>query len=350
MTLLIFAGGTGTRLWPLSRVSSPKQFEPFFEGKSTLQLAVDRVREFGLEHVYISTNEAYVDLVKEQITDLDPTHIFSEPAKRDLTAAIGLSLVQLKEQGVAGAIGMLWADHLIERPEVFREALRRAEGLIKDDSERLVFIGEQPRFANENLGWIHVGEELESGLQEFKGWKYRPELDVCKEMFSSGEWLWNPGYFVYDIDFMLRLYEKHQPEMLQALQGMVGDKDRTAREYPELPAIHFDNAIAEHVDPSQAVVLSVDMGWSDPGTLYAMKEALSGGGEESVELGPVVSHGSSDCFVYNQVENQVVTTVGLDGVIVVNTSDSILVCHKEHVPKIKELLKRMEEKGYKDRL
>lgn len=346
MTFLIFAGGAGTRLWPLSRVASPKQFEPFFEGKSTLQLAVDRVRGFGLENIYVSTNEAYVGLVQEQISDLDSSHIFSEPAKRDLTAAVGLSLVRLKEQGAVGAVGMLWADHLIERPEVFRNVLSQAEELIHENPDRLIFIGERPRFPNENLGWIHVGEERETGVREFKEWKYRPDLETCRTMFQSGEWLWNPGYFVYDIDFMIGLYEKHQPKVFKALREMIGDEESIAREYPNLPAIHFDHAIAEHVGADQAVVLSADMGWSDPGTLYAMKEALASSANDTVAVGSVVHHESSDCFIYNRVGDQVVTTVGLEGIVVVNTGDAILVCHKDHVPKIKELLELMKEKGH----
>lgn len=350
MKIVIFAGGAGTRLWPLSRKASPKQFEPFFEGKSTLQLAIERVRDFGFENIYISTNAAYVDLVQKQVPELDPSHIFAEPAKRDLAAAIGLALVRLKKQGVDGSIGMLWSDHLMDRPDVFVSALKRADGLIQEDADRFVFIGEEPRFANNNLGWIHVGETIEDGVRSFKGWKYRPELEACKQMFASGEWLWNPGYFVYDVDFVLGLYRQHQPDMLTALEGMVDDEAHLAEAYETLPSISFDNAIVENVDPSQAVVLSVNMGWSDPGTLYAMKEALAKSEEENVEHGAVIAHESKDCFVYNEVDHQLVTTVGLDGIVVVNTPDSILVCHKDHVPKIKSLLNRVEEEGYGERL
>ncbi|PIR47652.1 hypothetical protein COV06_02450 [Candidatus Uhrbacteria bacterium CG10_big_fil_rev_8_21_14_0_10_50_16] len=350
MNIIIFAGGAGTRLWPLSRTATPKQFAPFFEGKSTLQLAIDRVRTFGFDHIYISTNAAYVELVQQQVPELDLSHIFSEPAKRDLTAAIGLALVRLKKQGVSGIIGMLWADHLIDRPEVFREALKTADALVQESPERLVFIGERPRFANHNLGWIHVGPEQTPGARAFLGWKYRPELEVCQTMLTSGEWLWNPGYFVYDMDAILNIYKEQQLEMIEALQEMVGDEEKIATMYPLLPAIHFDNAIAEHVDPTQAIVLSVDMGWSDPGTLYAMKEALAEREEMNVTEGAVLTQDSRDCFVYNQVDGQLVTTVGLDGIMIVNTEDSILVCHRDAVPQIKDLLNRMKTEGYEGRL
>lgn len=350
MKVVIFAGGAGTRLWPLSRKATPKQFEPFFEGKSTLQLAIDRVRDFGLENIYISTNHAYVDIVAQQVPGLDPSHIFSEPAKRDLAAAIGLTLVRMKQQGVEGSIAMLWSDHLMDRPDVFVDALKRADQLIQEDADRFVFIGEQPRYANQNLGWIHVGDALSEDVRSFKGWKYRPELDACKQMFASGEWLWNPGYFIYDIDFVLGLYKAHQPDMLTALESMVGNDAELNAAYETLPSMSFDNAIVENVDASQAVVLPVHMGWSDPGTLYAMKEALVESEEQNAEHGAVIAHETRDSFIYNEVDHQLVTTVGLDGVVVVNTPDSILVCHKDHVPKIKELLKRVEENGHAEKL
>ena len=350
MKILIFAGGAGTRLWPLSRKASPKQFEPFFDGKSTLQLAIERVRGFGFENIYISTNKDYVELVKSQVPELDASHIFAEPAKRDLAAAVGLSLARLKSMGEEGTVAMLWSDHLIDRPHVFVDALKRANTLVHEDPKKLVFLGEEPRFANQNLGWIQVGESVADGVRAFRSWKYRPELEACEAMYQSGEWLWNPGYFVYDLDMVLGLYKAHQPELLEALEGMVNDPDRLNAEYANLPAMSFDDAIAEQVDQDQAVVLPVHMGWSDPGTLYAMKEALAASADETVTHGAVVHHDTTDSFLYNTVDHQLIATVGLEGMVVVNTPDSILVCHKDAVPKIKQLLAQMEQEGHINRL
>ena len=345
MNVIIFAGGAGTRLWPLSRKATPKQFERFFHGKSTLELAIERVRSFGMDNIYVSTNKNYVDIVADQIPDLDRTHIFSEPAKRDLAAAIGLTLLRLKKQGVSGTVAMIWSDHLMDRPEAFVDALKKADALVKENAQRMIFIGEQPRFANQNLGWIQTGEQIGEHHHAFLGWHYRPELDRCEEMFASGEWLWNPGYFVYDIDFVLELYKTHQPALFEALSAMVEDEALLQEAYEQLDAVSFDNAIAEKLKPEQAVVLPVDMGWSDPGTLYAMKEALASSQEDNVEQGHVVTQQSQDCFVYNEEDSKIVTTVGLNGVVVVNTKDSLLVCHKNAVPQIKTLLKRIEQDG-----
>lgn len=350
MKAIIFAGGAGTRLWPLSRQATPKQFEPMFEGKSTLQLAIERISSFGYENIFISTNKAYVGIVSEQAPQLKVNHIFPEPERRDVAAAVLVTLLRLKRDGEGGTVAVLWSDHVMQRPEAFLSALKRAEELIGENRERFVFLGEKPRYANHNLGWIRYTKGEEDGVMSFKEWKYRPEVEACKEMYKSGEWFWNPGYFVFDLNFALKMYELHQKEMYDMATEMVVSEDRIMSEYSKLPKVSFDNAILEKMDASQAVVVPVDMGWSDPGTLYAMKELMADDEESNVERGKVISQNSRDCFVYNTVADQLVTTVGLDGIIVANTKDGLLVCHKDHVPNIKPLLEKIKEEGMEELL
>ena len=332
-------------MWPLSRKNSPKQFEVLKDNKSTLQMAVERIAQFGLEHVFVSTNERYADIVARQIPALPADHIFTEPAKRDLAAAMGLTLMRLKKQGVSGTVAVLWADHFMEKPANFVSALKEAEALIEQDRERIVFLGEKARFANHNLGWICMGKPISDTVYSFAEWRYRPELEVCKKMFESHEWVWNPGYFVFDIDFVLQLYKKHQTEMYDALENMTEDETMLRDQYPQIEAISFDKAILEKISPQDAVVLKVDLGWSDPGTLYALKEALTLNQKDNFTKGESVLFNTTDSFVYNEEEQKIVSVVGLEGVIVVNTKDSLLVCHKDAVPDITTLLDQLREDG-----
>ncbi len=350
MKLVIFAGGHGTRLWPLSRKNSPKQFEKLFEGKSTLQLAIDRVQDiFGTENIYISTNEKFQTLIQEQLPMLPKENIFLEPEKRDLAAAVGLSFMKISGSGYNGPIAILWADHLMQRVEEFTKALTTGEELIIENPNRFVFLGEHPRFANHNLGWITVGDKIneKNGLSvfEFKNWKYRPELEACKQMFESGKSFWNPGYFVTSVEFVLSLYKELMPEMYKSLREMVKDPEKIKSIYPTLESISFDNAILEKTSPEQAVVLKIDMGWSDPGTLYALKEALQESPEANVTKGKTYELDTKDTLVINNEEDKLVTTVGLDGMVVINTVDAIIVVHKDDVPKVKLLVGELKEHG-----
>lgn len=349
MKILIFAGGVGTRLWPLSRKKLPKQFKKMFDGKSTLQLAVDRVeRTFGTHNIYISTNENYTGIVKEQLPQIPNANIVGEPTKRDLSAAIGYNFIRLRKIGYSGPIAILWSDHLMKKPENFVEALKKGESLLLEDKDRLVFIGEKARYPENNLGWIHLGKELEPGVAQFVEWHYRPPVEKCKQIFATGEWRWNPGYFIVDLGFTLDLYKKYLPEMYTQLEqveesvGTLKETDVLNKVYPAMEAIHFDESILQKISPDQAVVVDTDMGWADPGTLYALKEALNGKGTENYTQGLVHNVDTEDSLVINEDSNKLVTTLGLSGVVVVNTTDAMIVTTKEKVKEITKLVTELE--------
>ncbi len=341
MKLIIFAGGIGTRLWPLSRENSPKQFDKIFDGKSTLELAILRLKnKFSIDDILIQTLENYVPLIREQIPDLPKENIIVEPSRRNLGPAVCLSILELKKRGFNGPMAILWADHLMEHPNEFVNALCSAENLIKKDGERFVFLAEKARFANNNLGWIHLGKKIDTENNfdyfVFEGWKYKPETGECNTMYESGEYFWNPGYFVTSVDFLEEQYKTLSPDIYKAVK---------TGHYNEAEVTHFDRAIIEKVNLSNAVVLKTNMGWSDPGTLYALKEALAKTKEETVEKGNVSTMNCSDSLIYNLEKKKLVAVIGLKGMVVVNTEDALMVLHKEEVINITNLVKRLREEG-----
>lgn len=340
MKVIIFAGGIGTRMWPLSRVNSPKQFDTIFNGKSTLQLAFDRVAPvFGAENVYVQTSYVYERIVKKQLPKIPKKNIFLEPDRRDVGPAVCFAVNELIKSGYSGSMAIVWADHLMERVKEFTNGLKAGEKLIEEDPNRFVFMAERPRFANNNLGWIKVGKEkgeiFGKDFFEFKGWKYKPEKKVCDKMYKSGEYFWNPGYFITSVDFLSKCYKKLAPVIWKCVK---------AEKYSKCPKLSFDEAVIEKVDLSQAVVLKANMGWSDPGTLYALKEALEDGSDANVEKGQVVNFKTTDSLVYNMEKGKIVTTVGLKGMVVVNTKDALVVVHKDDVVQISNLVKEMKNK------
>jgi mannose-1-phosphate guanylyltransferase len=358
MKIMIFAGGFGRRLWPISRQKSPKQFEPILGSKSTLQLAVDRVLDtYGAESIYVSTNEKYVHLVQEQLPHLPASNIIGEPARRDLAAAVGLALIHLAHGTEAGQlkdepVAILWGDNYMNQVPNFLQVLATAEQLLQQQKADILFIGETPRFANQDLGWLGLGEK--KGVLDgqpyygFKSLTYRPPLADCRRMFSEKSHVWNTGYFVTTLAFVLQLYQVYQPEMAEQLSqigqhiGQESYRETLHRVYPQLEAISFDNAILYHVSPERALVLHSEMGWSDPGTLYALKEALNPDTSANVTKGLIIDEQSEDCLVYNYEEDRLLVAIGLEGIIVVNTEDAVLVVHKDKIPLVKQVIEGLE--------
>ncbi|HFE67450.1 MAG TPA: hypothetical protein ENJ93_09340 [Chloroflexi bacterium] len=357
MKIIIFAGGSGRRLWPISRQKSPKQFEPIIGEKSTLQLAVDRVLDtYGPENIFISTNDKYIDIVRDQI-DIPPENIIGEPARRDLAAAVGLALVHLaaatdEAQRAKEPIAILWGDNYMDQVDNFLTVMGTAEALLREDKAKILFIGETPRFANDNLGWIGLGPELgRLDGQPYYGYEsltYRPPLEECKRMFADQTHVWNTGYFVTTIGFVQKLYQQRQPRMwehlsrIQAAIGRPSYKDVLRQTYPQLDEISFDDAILHYVRPEQALVLHSEMGWSDPGSLYALKEAINPDPQANVTIGRTIIESAQDCLVYNYETDKLVAVAGLDGMIVINTEDALLVVHKDQIPLVKKMVNGLE--------
>ena len=352
MRVVIFAGGIGTRMWPLSRKSTPKQFEKIVGEQSTLQLAVERVRpEVALENIYISTGSEYVETVRSQLPEIPAENIIGEPEMRDVGPAVGYLMAILAKKDPWGPVAILWSDHLVKHVERFKHAIDVAGSYVHAHHDTFVFIGQKARFANQNLGWIEHGEQIEAingfELHKFVSWHYRPDLPTAKKYFQSELHSWNPGYFVMAPQFVLDQYKRHVPEMydqliqLQNSYGSSTHQKELAQVYPRLEKISFDDAVVTKTEPEKAVVLTVDLGWSDVGTWEALKEALQNKPVDNLIKGNVEVHDTTNTVVYN-FTNQMVATIGLEGMVVVATSDVIMVAPQDKIPEIKKMLAKFE--------
>lgn len=341
-------------MWPISRQSSPKQFEPIVGELSTLQLAMERVAPaYGYANIYVATNDRYSEIILRQVPELSKNNIIFEPARRDLGPAVGLAMAHLAKEETNDPVAILWSDNYIENNAAFSELLAVAENLIIDNKARIIFIGETPRFANENLGWIGLGEQKgtvgDVPYFGFKSLTYRPPLERTREIFEQGSHVWNTGFFVTTPGYIQQLYKRFSPEMWRQLHEIeltiaTENYDETlARIYPEMQAISFDDAILTHIDPDDALVLHSEMGWSDPGTLYALKEAINPDPSINVTKGLVIDTESEDCLIYNYESGKLVMAVGLEGMIVVNTDDAILVVHKDRIPLVKQVVNELQD-------
>lgn len=351
MKIVIFAGGVGSRLWPLSRKNTPKQFEKVVGDQSMLQVSVSKLfPDFQWEDIYISTNSQYGETLKKQFPEIPEENLIFEPAMKDVGPAVGLMVANFIKKFPNEQITILWGDHLVQKDQEFRQALKVAESLIEEDPKRIVFVGQKPRFASVNLGYIEFGGVVseKDGLPvyEFKDFKYRPDEEIAKEFLGDGKHAWNLGYFSTTPQFLWSQFEKSAPDLFEKLQKIseaVGTDqyEQVLNEvYPTIEKISFDNAVLEKLDPKDGLVLSVDIGWSDIGAWEALKEALAGSEDENVTKGNVELVDSKDSLAFNY-NGQLVVGIDLEGMLVINTGDVLLVCPKTSVPKIKKYVESL---------
>lgn len=357
MKIVLFAGGVGSRLWPLSRKNAPKQFGKIIADRSMLQIAVHKLfPEFKWEDVFISTAKQYSFHITEQLPKLPEENIIVEPEMRDVGPAVGLVIAQFVKKNPNEPIVLLWgSDHLVKKEALFRKILRTAEKLVLKDPNKIVFIGQKPRYGNQNVGYIEYGEKAEmvDGLpvHEFTGFQYAPPQDVAEEFATDEKHAWNLGYFCTTPAFLWKMFEEFSPELFSHLKK-IHDAYETdayeevlAVEYPQIEKISFDHAILEKMDPKNGCVISADIGWSDIGAWEALKEALSDKVDENVTKGKILLEGCTDSILHNETK-QLIVGIDLEGLVVVSMDDVILICPKGSVPKIKTFVKNLNGTDY----
>jgi mannose-1-phosphate guanylyltransferase len=351
MKVVIFAGGVGTRLWPLSRKNSPKQFGKMFGDKSTLQQTIERLTgEFSPSDIFIATGKKYEDIVFEQVSNIPRENFIFEPAMRDVGPAIGMVASILERKFPDEPVAILWSDHLVKEAELFRQALKLAGEKITQKQADFIFLTQKPRFANQNMGWIQVGQRLEDiddvDVYDFVRLVYRPTLDEAETFMRNKKFMWNLGYFVTTPRFLFSLFEEYARSMHESLRHIqeaydTPEFEKTVDEiYPELEKISFDDAILTKMRGKKVLVFAADLAWSDIGAWESLKEALSDDETQNVTRGNVLTEDCHDTLVFNDT-SQLVVGIDLDGYVVINTEDVILVCPKNSVPKIKKFVETL---------
>ncbi len=357
MKAVIFAGGVGTRLWPLSRKNSPKQFEKIIGDKSTLQLAVERLQpDFSWEDIFISTGSNYVPIVQSQLGKLPPDHVIGEPTVRDVGPAVGLATALLYHESPDEPFAILWSDHLVKRDDLFRKILTTAGQVVAQNPNSIVFVAQKPRFASVNLGWMEYGKQMleKNGLvfHSLVDFQYRPDEKTAEKYFTSGHHAWNLGYFVTTPRYLWNQYKRFAPNIASGLERIAQARHSAKYDevlesiYPTLEKISFDNAILEKLDVGDGLVISENIEWSDVGAWEALKEALEDSADKNVTQGKVMLEDTEDSLVYNYTD-QMVVTIDAKELLVINTKDVVLICKKTSVPKIKKFVEKLSQTEHK---
>ncbi|HUQ85019.1 MAG TPA: sugar phosphate nucleotidyltransferase [Candidatus Limnocylindrales bacterium] len=353
MKIVVFAGGVGTRLWPLSRKNTPKQFGKIVDEQTMLQIAVRKLfPDFDWKDIFISTGKKYYDTTLEQLPLLPKENIIVEPEMRDVGPAVGLVIAQLVKSSPDEPLVLLWgSDHLVKEEGLFRKMLRAAEKLIIEDPEKIIFIGQKPRYGNQNVGYIKFGSELKEidglPIHKFEGFKYAPPIEDAEKFSKDNQHAWNLGYFATTPKFLWKLFEQFSPDLFKQLNeisqafGTEKYEDVLNRVYPTIEKISFDHAILEKINPKSGFVISADIGWSDIGAWDALKEALENHKEENVTRGNIELRDTQDVLMFNY-EKKLCIGIDLSEMVIINTDDVLLMCPKRSIPKIKKFVENLK--------
>ena len=344
MYAIVMAGGSGTRLWPLSRRRSPKQLLSLTGDTSLLQQTVTRLGALLKPHdIYVITSQAHARATAEQLPQLPADNIFGEPLARSTAVAAALATALARRESDEVCL-VLPADHFIADEGAFADALREASRA----AERgyLVTLGVVPTHAATGYGYIKAGERLHAASPTALVERFveKPDADTATAYLDDGGYLWNAGVFVWRTYAFRQAIERFQPDLgsalerIEALHRTPGWMSDVRAILEPVPAITIDVGIAEAAAAEgRMAVVPLDAGWSDIGSWSSLLEALTGArGKDLVASGQHLDRGSHNVLVHGG--DRLVVTVGLDDVIIVDTPDALLVCHRDRAEEIKPVL------------
>lgn len=352
----ILAGGTGTRLWPISRKNSPKQVKPFIDDKTLLQKTYERLlKAFDPDCIWISTNVNQKDFILQQIPEFDVTRLILEPERRDTAAAIGLAALMIHHADPDGSFIAVASDHHIIDEEEYARLLRNIGTFLETNHEHIVTIGIAPAYPETGYGYIKKGNVYEViGEDDFytvDQFTEKPEQILATEYVNSGEYLWNSGLFAAKTATMLSLYQEYSLDIYEKLiemQGALGNANASevvSQIYPQMKKISIDFAIIEKV--KQIVVVPGNFGWSDVGNWNTLYDLQGKDENKNVTKGEVIAIHSESNLVYAQ-DKKIISLIGMDNFVVVDTPDALLICPRDRVQEVKKVVEELEKKEKKE--
>ncbi|MDF3030493.1 MAG: mannose-phosphate guanylyltransferase/mannose-6-phosphate isomerase [Moraxellaceae bacterium] len=346
---VIMAGGSGTRLWPLSRELHPKQFLTLpGEKQSMLQMTVARLAGLTKELPLVISNEEHRFIVAEQLRQMEKLrrNILLEPVGRNTAPAIALAALQATRDGADPLLLVLAADHVIRDTAAFHAAVRRALPLAEQG--RLVTFGIIPTAPETGYGYIRRGRLLDEGVFEVAGFVEKPDLKTAQGYLASGEYDWNSGMFLFRASAFLHELHTFRPDILDACKAAL-DAPQSDLDFVRVDAAAFTACPSDSIDyavmekTTQAAVVPLAAGWSDVGAFSALWEVSSKDDNGNALQGDVIAHDTHNCLV--EAESSLVATVGLHDTVVIQTKDAVLVAPRDRVQDVKKIVEQLKAQG-----
>ncbi len=338
---VILAGGSGTRLWPLSTPSFPKQFLPLPNGHSMIQATLERIAPLVTpEQSWVVTGKNMAGLVEEHLPTIQPDHILREPMGRNSAPAIAWIAATIAREDPDAIIAIFSADAVITHVESLQQTLHLAYALAEQG--KLVTIGIKPTHPETGYGYIRFAQEVCEGYgyQAFQAERFveKPDLQTAQTYLRDGHYVWNAGIFIWSVKAILAEFDAYLPEMARQIQTIV-DSTHTKNEqletlWPTLQSISIDYGILEKTH--NLVVIPADLGWNDVGNWEQYGTLFPADAQGVHAVGSHIGLGSQNAIIYNNTQRQIYT-IGMEDVIVVEVDNMTVICHKSHVQRVKEL-------------
>ena len=341
--ILILAGGTGTRLWPLSTDEKPKQFQSFFDERTLLQMAYDRVSNFLDSDIYISTNQRYAHLVKRQLPEIPVENIIAEPSRRDTAPCIAFAMKYISDQvGDDAVITIINADQLIKDQIKLQQVIEVSQN-VAFNSDQLVLVSVETTFANPNLGYIKVGrrDSIKSNNQhgiavyELDRFVEKPDIKTAKKYHRSPHFFWNTAIFTWQIKTFFKHLQLHSQSIYKNVMSIVNFND-CLLEYNAFEKISIDYALLEKVPVQQLTVIPADLGWSDVGTWRTMFDESPKDEYSNLVKGKFRYANVKNSVLINETDKEAVA-YNLENKFYVITNDTSIVGDLEDSSRLKKI-------------
>jgi len=345
---VIMAGGAGRRLWPLSRTERPKQLLPLIDGKSLLQLAVERMDGlFPPERILVVTSAAYADRIRAEIPVLPAENVVGEPQGRDTANAVALGAELLAARDPEATMAVFTADHVIRPADRFAAAVRQACDAAEAHADALLTFGIRPTWPHTGLGYVHCGEALTDGLHRVQDFQEKPDHATARRYVDRGNYYWNSGMFVWTLGAIRGALKRFLPDSARKLAA-VGQAARAGEDirrllkviYPTLQKISIDYAVLEKAPSVLMVELNCE--WLDVGSWPALADVTEPDESGNVVIADNAVLVDSERNVVVTEEDHLLAVLGVEDCVVVHSPDATLVCKKEDALRLKELVADVE--------
>ncbi len=336
-------GGIGSRFWPFSREARPKQFLDFFgTGRSLLQMTVDRFKKIlPIENIYIVTNNEYTQMVMDELPELKPNQILLEPMRRNTAPCIAFATYHINSFNPDANIVVAPSDHLILKEQEFLSIIQNAFAFVaKHDT--LLTLGIRPSRPETGYGYIQMSEEQLDGVNKVKVFTEKPNLELAKVFFESGEFLWNSGIFIWNNRTILDAFHEHLPEITSRfdqglnLFGTENEKNFIDENFPFCPNISIDYGIMEKA--GNVYVQAAEFGWSDLGTWGSLYEISDKDNDANASLIAETLFFDSSENIVTLPAGKLAVIQGLEGYIVAEADGVLLICKKNDEQRIKQFV------------